>query len=713
MAGYRSKSAELELVRRFVREYLGRRDECPPCERMYQLSRDISESGMSRRCLRIIGKELKVFINEGVQGACSMDGQAVGRYLYELDAHWRRGMDVFGKVFHPMIPAGGKVFGRMSSRLFRRLVRGAGGKIVDFVSQHLKREMSDRQKGDEDGSGRECVEQSTTKKQKLSYGGREGAGKPVGGIGGDEFGALSGEEKVSAVISILRSWGCLEMLLPRIVECLVSLFKSEIEHRKLGMSGVRKFIDGQRNAEYMKDYFYAVESEVMRRMVMEYSDDDIFRMLSREDEMKVWMDFFCISGSEGRLVDALEAYCRRVMEGMSRDDFVAGYYWVNLKLRKVYGWKGDGYQRIRDGVERCKRTIVNSDVTEMVGSVCGWADSLLRGRMCIQESIVSKKKCRVVLPGGGSEELDTGRILEKMGVDGEVLGEEVWREYVLSDVFEVVGEMFRLCESKQGFEAVLQRDLGNRLLSRSSASIEWERLFIDKVDPGKDHLNKMRCMVRDFCEGEATGGDVVPLRAYKWPEYESVCLGIPAAEEVKRKYAEDMVRNKKKRVRWNDLVSSCEVEVMGVPATVSLVQYVMIRLLSAGGRTEEELKICKGWDGSLEMLVRGGMVGVDGGRYSLSLGWKGDGRGNKLIPETFPLAREAKAAKGFDESESRKDLLDCRIVRSMKANRLMSREELRNAVGADYPPETVDERVEALVGREFLCVDGEDIRYLP
>nr|AGE96304.1 hypothetical protein ECU09_1810 [Encephalitozoon cuniculi] len=710
------RSRESTAVKNFVMEYLKNGSTASTCEEIYQLLHHTLRTRVARECLKQVKKVSRTFVNESIEKTNEMELEDVGRYLYGFNCHWDRTMNLFEKVFRPITPIGRNLMEGLFSRLFRRFVRGVEGRLTAFMTWSLKEEIERKGDGGEAAvSSYENYESSPNKKQKVSQS-SPAILKKTSGREEDprRFESLCRREQITAIVHILQSRGCFGIFLERVVECLIAALSSRVEDKEVEIFGIKDLIDEYRKAEYMKDYFYAVESGLIRRVVMKYTNEEIFRMLCREDEMRLCMDFFCISNSEKRLVEALGEYCREIIENLSADGFITGYYWIYLKFRDVEKCKDDGYEEISEGIRRCKKDVVNSNVERVVECICGWTDSLLRGRMSIEKTTIEGMDHRIQIPGSREKDvLETRGVLKRLGIDEVLLEGGVWKEYLLSNIFRAVGEIFDLCNDKKAFEMALQNRLGNRLISQSSVSMYWENLLIDGIDPGRNSLGKMRCMIRDFSERELfMGHEVLLLRACKWPGYEGTSLGIPDVEEVKGKY-EDALRNKKKRIRWNDLLSSCSVEILGHAAAVTLTQYLMIRQLAEKDRAAEDLKIYKGWDENLGALVKNGLVRADGRRYFLNMDWEGNCSGNRLIPDTFPLVRLSEAARGFDKSESCKDLLDCRIIKEMKNKRVLDRDELRRLMGREYSSEALDERIESLAGREFLSIEGESIRYLP
>lgn len=718
MKGYNQRLRESTVaMKNFVEEYLNRGAATSTCEEMYQLSRYVSRSNACRESLKVIRKMSRAFIDESIEKTCEVDSISIGEYLYKFSFHWDKSMDLFRKVFSPITSVEREFVNRLSSRLFTRLVKGIEDKIVEFITYNIKEEIDgerNMEKANESGHGN--CEFPVNKKQKLSQSSSdeirsESDGKEMP----DRFELLCRKKQISAIICILQSKGCFNMLSERIVGCLISALSSRINDENLDISGIKDLIDKYRDTEYMKGYFYTVESGLVQRIVMKYTDEEIFKMMGKEDEMRLSVDFFCASNSEERLVEAIDMYCKKIIKGLSIDGFIGGYYWIYLKFREIENCKDDGYQKIKEGIRRSKRDVVNGNIDCAMESICAWTDSLLGGRITIKEDVIEGMEHTIRIPGTKKEvRMDTKKALKKIGMEEVSLESDMWREFLLSNIFEMIGETFHLCNNKEVFEMALRNKLGNRLVSRSSVLTDWESLLIDRVDPSRSRLNKMRCMIKDFSERKLfMGHEILLLRACKWPKYEEVSLGIRDAEEIKEKYRH-MVKNKRKIIRWNDLLSSCEIEFLGRVVMVTLIQYLIIKLLAEEDRDIDNLKICKTWDQNLEVLVRKGLVKVKEERYSLNLNfWEENSSVGSLIPHTFVLQEQSEATKVFDGLESYKDLLDCKIVKEMKSNRVLSKNELRELLGRNHPLEILDERIESLVCREFLSIEGETIKYLP
>ncbi|AFN83799.1 hypothetical protein EROM_091840 [Encephalitozoon romaleae SJ-2008] len=713
MKGYNQRLRESTVaMKNFVEEYLSRGIATSTCEEIYQISCYMSRINACRELLKVVRKMSRAFVDESIEKACEVDTINIGKYLYEFNFHWDRSMNLFRKVFSPITPVERGFIDKLSSRLFTRFVKGIEDKILEFITYNIREEIDcerKMEKANESGHGN--CEFSVNKKQKLSQSGSDEVGKEVP----DRFESLCRKKQISAIICILQSKGCFNMFSERIVGCLISALSSRINDESLDISGIKDLIDKYRNAEYMKDYFYTVESGLIQRIVTNYTDEEIFSIMDREDEMRLSVGFFCASNSEERLVEAIGMYCKKIIKGLSIDDFIGGYYWIYLKFREIENCKDDGYQKIKEGIGRSKRDVVNANIDCAVESVCTWTDSLLRGRIAIKEDVIEGMEHTVLIPGTKKEvRMDTKKALKKIGMEEIPLESGVWREFLLSNIFEMIGEIFHFCNNKEVFEMSLQNKLGNRLVSRSSISTEWENLLIDRVDPSKCRLNKMRCMIKDFSERKLfMEHEILLLRACKWPKYDDVSLGIRDAEEIKEKYRH-MVKNKRKIIKWNDLLSSCEVEFLGRVVMVTLVQYLIIKLLAEGDRDIDNLKVCKTWDRNLEVLVRKGLVKVKERIYSLNLNfWEENYSAGSLIPHTFVLQEKPEATKMSDGLESYKDLLDCKIVKEMKSNRVLNKSELRELLGRNHPLEILDERIESLACREFLSIEGENIKYLP
>ncbi|ADM12312.1 uncharacterized protein Eint_091850 [Encephalitozoon intestinalis ATCC 50506] len=714
MKGYKRQSRESTIVKKFLKEHLNEGTTKSTCEKIYQLSQRVAKARMSKRLLSEIIKVSKVFVDDYAEKTRGMSSKDTGRCLYSFDCLWSRSMNLFGKVFCPIIRTRRKFIDRLSSKLFMQFVKNIEDKIVKFIIDNIREEIqkveTNRRTSKPESSS---LESSSNKKQKLS---QDEPGK-LGELKERDFGvfeSLSRKEKISTLIGILQGRGCFDLFLERVVGSLTSVLDEKIDREGLGILAIKRLIDEQRKAGYMKDYFYAVESNLMRKIVIKYTNEEIFKMLDKEDEMRLCMGFFCASNEEKRLMEALDVYFRKIMGNPSIDDFIGKYYWIYLKFRELENSKDGGYERIIEGIRNCKKDILKLDAECVVECVCRWTDSFLRGKIIIQENTIEGMESPIFIPGSERKEvINVERVLKKIGIDSLLEGNG-WREYLVLNIFDMIGEMFRFCDYKEMFETTLQGRLGSRLVSGSSISMDWEIRLIDKIDSGRSTIDKMRCMIKDFMETEQfMGHDILLLRGCKWPRYEETILRIPDVEEVKKRY-NHVVKNKRKIIRWNDLLSSCEIEFLGRMVRVTLPQYLMMKLLVEKDRTAEDLKICKSWDKNLEVLVKKGLVKVEGKRHFLNMDyWKGDFPMDSMIPDMFPLLGPQKIIKMFDESESYKDLLDCKIIKEMKANKTLSKSGLKELLNKTYPQEILDERIDSLANREFLSVEGENIKYVP
>ncbi|UTX42484.1 putative cullin domain-containing protein [Encephalitozoon hellem] len=705
-------------MKNFVQEHLNKGVASSTCEEIYQVSWRMARRKSCRKSLKVIRRASKTFVDGSIEKAREVDSLSIGKYLYDFNFHWSRSMDLFSKVFNPIAPVEKRFIARLSPRLFARLVKGIEDKIVEFLTHNIKEEIEGKRRIKKPNESAPRVwEHPACKKQKLNQSSaNEPGNKHCEKKMPDEFELLCRERQISVIICILQDRGCFDMFSERIIECLISVFSSKIYDENLDILSIKDLIDRYRKVEYMKGYFYAVESGLMRRVVMNYTSEEVFGMLNREDEMRLCVGFFCASGSEKRLMEVIDMYCKEVIKSLSIDRFIEGYYWIYLKFKEIEeDNRDDWYQKIRKGIKRCKKEVVNTNADCAIESICAWTDSLLRGRITIKEDIIEGMEHRIRVPGTNKEDrVDTRKVLKSTGMVEVNFEGSVWREFLLSNIFEMIGEIFHFCDNKEVFETALRNKLGNRLISRSSVSTHLESLLIDRIDPGKTQLNKMRCMIKDFTEKKLfMGHEILLLRSCKWPRYEEASLGIRDVEEIKERYKE-VEKNRRKIVRWNDLLSSCEIEFLGRTVTVTLAQYLIIKLLAEKDRDIESLKVCKTWNENLEILMKKELVRVEEGKYSLNLGfWEENSSVESLIPHSFALQGQPEATRIPDGLEPYKDLLDCKIVKEMKANKILSKSKLRELLGQCHPSEMFDERIESLANREFLSIEGENIKYLP
>lgn len=710
------------MVRDFVTKHLYGKPGVPAYERIYQVSQRVLSNDASEGCMRMIKRLLKRFVSDAVRTFSKLEAGDVGEGLYGFEHHWSRSEHLFGKVFHPILShesGHGKVFVRLFSRLFNRFIDKSEKLISNYILSSISKEMfgmgnkasiEDDMKRVREFLASDDGDYGTLKKPRIGNRRLEIECRPRSHIfTSDRFKSLSASERISVLTSLLRKRGCFGSFFEGILEYLVSVYKSEIEYRELGLCEIQELMNEQRETEYLKDEFYIVESRLMRELVRGFEDEYVFKMFKDKEEMELCVRFFFIANEEDRLLEIIRGYHERMSRKLSVANFLFGYYLIDLEFRVICSRGDEKYKRVRETIEQCKSKIINSDTQVSIEGICKWVDALLRGRITIDRK-------RICWPEDQCEEmseLSTRRILENIGVDGIFPEGKIWEEYILSDIFRVVGEVLYLCDGKDLLKQLLREGLANRLLSRSYVSLDREQLLANAMDVGRIHSHKMRCMLKDFSEREVfMNSEILFLRMCKWPEYKDVDLVIPDLKKIRKRYEECALKNQKKRVRWMNILSSCELEVLGIPVTVTLVQYYMLMLLKEKPVKVEDMNVCEFWDVHLEILVRNGLVVVENDHYLLDTGWEVGSIKVPFVPESFSVLNVSEASKAFDESESLKNVLDCKIIRTMKYNKVLSKKELRRLVGG-CSEEVFDEEVESLVKRDFLAVEDGNIKYLP
>lgn len=660
-------SEELVVLRDFLARCLHMRPGLPTYERMYQLSQRVAFGRASGDCARAIRKILRVFSRDAAGRLSQLDVRDVGEGVCGFERHWNRLRELFRKIFHPVM------HGEALDRLFDRLLGRFIGDVQDPVSRFLV--LSIEEDLDMDEGEAVCT----------------GTERPCEMFRLAEFSALPRRARIVMLTALLRRLDWFDMFFERIAAHLVSRFREET--RGLGLPEIRVFVDRQRGVEYLRDSFYVLESRFLRETVGELADEDVFGMFRSSRETRLCVDFFCIAGEEQRFVDIVGRYYEETMRDVCVEGFFSRYYSLDLEFR-VLGSGGDGRSKeIRDGVVLVKRRAIEADAELSRRGVWRYLDGMMRGK---------------VLVGEVGDEIDAGRVLESFGL--EEMSLESWRGYLLGDVFRTVGEIFYLCENKDAFEAGLRLDLANRLLS-CSVDVEGEMQLACAIDVGGTYSHRMRCMLKDFSEREVfLDAEILCLRMCRWPEYRDAGPSIPDVQRIRVEY-EKRLGTQRKRVRWMDVLSSCDVEVFGTSATITLIQYSLLDLLAAGPRRPEELQICEFWKIHLDILVENGLVVVDG-EYSLNEEWNAGLVRMSFIPESFQLEKGVETRRAFDEKDSLRAVLDCQIVRTMKRRKAVWRDALRDEF-EKYPQSLFDEEIASLAGRGFLGLEGEEIRYLP
>lgn len=715
------QSEEAAAIKDFVARYFCRDEGLAVYERMYQLSQRIAFKGSSEQCVRLIKKLLKGFIDRVSREFSAVEHHDVGECLYGFEEYWSESKDLFGKIFLPVASREtgvDRAFGKVFSRLFNRLVDRIAEGVCIFLTSSIKEDLEGGVGTRVCGKAREEASapgdlSNSSKKPRMEEGDNKGV-RLIDVFGSSKFGGLSQGGRIVALMDMLRRLDSFDVFFKRVVGCVVSVYKSEIEGRRLSLASTREFVDKQRKMGHMGENFYMVESCLMREITEGFGDSDVFRMFGNREEARICLDFFRIGKREERFMEITKRYHEKVCECMCVENFVVVYYLLYHRFR-VFGNSGsEGDRDVEEGICECRRRVVNEDRGRAIEGVSQWIDRVFRGEMSIGEAMTTGDG-GVRLPGGEVVcGIDMERVLENIGVEGVMMGGEVWGEYFLSDVLNVIREVFYFCDEKERFECVLQKRLGDRLLSQSCVSLDWEQRLANSIDVGNVRNHRMRSMLRDFGERKTFGdSEILFLRMYKWPEYKDVEIRIPEVSEIQREYENKVLKSQRKRVRWMGILSSCDVDILGVPVTITLVQYVLVKLLSSGPRETESLVECEAWGIHLEMLVRNRLVLLEDRTYSLNMGWRAEDITTPFIPKSFLVEDLPRVSKSFDETESLRNLLDCRIMRAMKTNRVLSRARVRECVGMECPEEMFDEEVSRLISREFLVAEGGNLRYMP
>ncbi|KAM0672710.1 hypothetical protein OCOL_000443 [Ordospora colligata] len=704
---------KVAVMKAFTEGYLNESRCLPIYEIVFQYSKNAAYEGRSKACLKMIVEAIGCFIDNTSRKLCNANCEEVSLELCRIDRHLKKTEKLFERVFWSVALGRSMFFRRMFGRQFNRFVKDMSERIAEFVMLCIGNEISEKATAGYDGEAN-----LSFKKQKLNSG---DAGKIekdsyvwyLHDNDGDEE-IYESNKKIEKVIDVLKARGCFNMFTERIVRHVSDMYKRMIFEKEMKLSKVRKFIDNQRKWKYITECFYEIELELVKELVSKISACEIFNTLDDENEMRCCVDFFVISGEEARLVDAVSNYCNEKMNVVCADDFVESYYWICTKLKVIENYKGSN-ESIIQGIRNCKRMLVNRNFRNTVNGICRWTNNMMKKVWIECENVeeclgLMFPECKHVWKISIRCSVDDVCVYDGLNQGKSVL------ECVLNDVFLEIGEVLQLCECKKELESSLRKFLGDRLLYGTDVNINKEHMLIDAIGAGTGSMytDKMKCMLKDFYGTEKFyQNDILLLRACKWPDYESFDLDIYEVNEVKEKYMQEVVRGAKKRICWNDLLSSCDVEILGVNAKISLIQYMIIRLLADTSKRSDGLKISKAWKSHMEQLIETGLVCVDGLSYALNFDWQCKFDFVSLVPEKCLLKGFIEFPKTIEMPDSLNDIADCRIMKEMKVRKEMLRKELIELVLREIPSNLVDERIVSLASREFLCIDGDMIKYIP
>ncbi|KAH9410753.1 hypothetical protein HK407_11g16460 [Ordospora pajunii] len=713
MSGILVWEEEIAIMKAFTEGCLSKRESLPIYEIVSQYSKHAACEGRSKACLKMVVKAIRCFIDKRARKLYDASSEEVSLELCRIDQHLKETEKLFERVFWPVVVNRNMFFSRMFRRQFNRFAKKMSERIAEFLMLCI----GDGTIGNIDE--RHDAEASLSiKKQKLSTGdiGKSGLHNYEWcwhhKDGKEEIHESS--KKMQKVMDVLKGRGCFKMFTESIVRHVSGRYKRIVEEKRMKLSEVRGFIDSQRESKYIAECFYEVESGLVKGLISKMPDCEIFSILDEENEMSYCVDFFVVSEEEARFVEVVNKYCNEKMNGVGADDFVGCYYWICTKLKIIENYRGSN-ESIIEGIKSCKRMLVNRDSNNTANGICRWTDWILK-QVSFECENVSECFGWMFPECKQAWRINMEDAISSVCVPGDAEQGKIVLECILMDVFREIGEVFRFCEDKKGLECSLRKYLGERLLSGADVYVNEELMLIDAIGvcAGNVYADKMKCMLKDFCGIEKFyQNDILLLRACKWPEYESFDLDIYEANEVKEKYMLEVVKSAKKRIHWNDLLSSCDVEILGVSARISLVQYMIIKLIADNSKRLNGLEISKLWKSHMERLVEIGLVSVDGLSYGLNFDWKCKLDFVSLVPEGCLLKGFVESPKIIEMPDSLNDIADCRIMKEMKARKEAEREKLIELIGQEIPNSLVDERIASLANREFLSIDGDILKYVP
>jgi hypothetical protein len=651
------QSGDWLVARDFIRKHLSGNPRLQTYEKVYQISQRIALSRLSKSFLGVIRSLVREHVEEMRERLG--ETQDIGEGLCAFEARLEATREIFTKIFNPIITARGGLhtsFSRFFHKLARRILGAYENRLMDHLEHLIRLEQ---------GEG------------------------------------LAPASCIQSILHLLKKYGRFKRSIPCIVKALLKRYECDLSMDMEDLAGMKAFLDRERKVEYLRGDFYLIETGMVKAVVQGLRREKVVEVLKEKREAELCHSLFVLAGEESRFNEILTEYLLEAPGASDTSNFVALYYLMDTEIQELFRRGLCRHPNVAKVVDVCKSKLVNSNVQRCIRGTCGWLDR------CLRE--------------GGAHEVGevlgvpVDAVLQQVGFNNAHIRETLKGEYILADIFRVVGEVFNLCDSKEEFELGLRVSLGNRLLSGSYASLEAEESFVKIFGKaaGRGSSHKMRSMLAEFDERRAfMSGEVLLLGKCKWPEYEDVELKAPDLDSFKREFEKGSAKQQRRKIRWVNSLSTCVIELLGASITVSLIQYVLLQGLCEGARRMEDFGEGSLWKEHMGVLADGGLVILRNGACRLNMAWRGE-NGASFVPKSFRLLSENGKTKTFDRAEPSKSIIDCKIVGIMKQNKEMTRAELYSAIGAKHSRALFNESLGSLVVREFLAVEGEVVRYLP
>jgi hypothetical protein len=303
-------------------------------------------------------------------------------------------------------------------------------------------------------------------------------------------------------------------------------------------------------------------------------------------------------------------------------------------------------------------------------------------------------------------------VLNEFSVNYTDLEENDVLIFLRKSIFKFVGDVFSLFKDKDGFELALRKNLAERLFSESSSIDEEEEFLSYCIQNGnKIASNRLETMISDFKERFIYNNcEMVLLRKFQWPEYSITNLSIKGLDQEKKKFAERLLKNERKRLIWVDSLSSCDAEIDGKVFKISLIQYKILNNLMKTGKIEkdempEEHKSL--YDLHFKELINKNLLIREKSTFKINTSCTE----NEFIPKKVVLKEQSYDQSLEDDRKFYSAQLDCKIMKICKKSKTIKIKAL--SVALKLEKNVLMKRLEELKKKGYLDVVGEDVLYIP
>ncbi|EOB13605.1 hypothetical protein NBO_65g0009, partial [Nosema bombycis CQ1] len=303
-------------------------------------------------------------------------------------------------------------------------------------------------------------------------------------------------------------------------------------------------------------------------------------------------------------------------------------------------------------------------------------------------------------------------VLNEFSVNYDDLEENDVLIFLRKSIFKFVGDVFSLFKDKDGFELALRKNLAERLFSESSSIDEEEEFLSYCIQNGnKIASNRLETMISDFKERFIYNNcEMVLLRKFQWPEYSITNLSIKGLDQEKKKFAERLLKNERKRLIWVDSLSSCDAEIDGKVFKISLIQYNILNNIMKTGKIEkdevsEEHKSL--YDLHFKELINKNLLIREKSTFKINTSCTE----NEFIPKKVVLKEQSYDQSLEDDRKFYSAQLDCKIMKICKKSKTIKIKAL--SVALKLEKNVLMKRLEELKKKGYLDVVGEDVLYIP